>query len=258
MTAATLPAPGVADARDRRPSLGRLTLVELRKMVDTRAGFWLQLGVAAITVAAVVIVAIAGNDDDRRFAQLLSVALAPSAILLPIIGILLVSSEWTQRTALVSFALVPHRSRVLLAKGLASVAVAFAALAVGIAVAAVGTVLAGSGAQDVWGLSGGLLGQDVVALVLAMLGGVAFGAAFLASAPAIVCYFVLPIAFSAVASIHAIHDVARWLDPSDTTSNITDHLLSGNEWARLGTSQLLWLGLPLLIGAWRIAKGEVR
>ena len=25
------------------PSFGRLTLVELRKMVDTRAGFWLQL-----------------------------------------------------------------------------------------------------------------------------------------------------------------------------------------------------------------------
>ena len=38
------------------PSFGRLTLVELRKMVDTRAGFWLQLTVAVITLAAVVVI----------------------------------------------------------------------------------------------------------------------------------------------------------------------------------------------------------
>ena len=36
------------------PSFARLTLVELRKMVDTRAGFWLQLIVAVLTLAAVV------------------------------------------------------------------------------------------------------------------------------------------------------------------------------------------------------------
>ena len=31
-------------------SFPRLTLVELRKMVDTRAGFWLQLVVAVLTL----------------------------------------------------------------------------------------------------------------------------------------------------------------------------------------------------------------
>ena len=34
-----------------RPGLGRLVAVELRKMVDTRAGFWLQVATVAITVA---------------------------------------------------------------------------------------------------------------------------------------------------------------------------------------------------------------
>ena len=38
---------------------------------------------------------------------------------MPVVGILLVTSEWTQRTAMISFTLVPHRSRVLLAKLLA-------------------------------------------------------------------------------------------------------------------------------------------
>ena len=40
-----------AAGRDAQPRLGRLTLVELRKMTDTRAGFWLQLAVVALTVA---------------------------------------------------------------------------------------------------------------------------------------------------------------------------------------------------------------
>ena len=39
----------------RRP-FPRLTLVELRKMVDTRAGFWLQLAIAVLTLAIVIVV----------------------------------------------------------------------------------------------------------------------------------------------------------------------------------------------------------
>ena len=37
-------------------------------------------------------------------------------MLLPIVGILLVSSEWSQRTALITFTLVPQRMRVMSAK----------------------------------------------------------------------------------------------------------------------------------------------
>ena len=46
-------------------SFPRLTLVELRKMVDTRAGFWLQLIVAVITLAAIVILFCIVADDRR-------------------------------------------------------------------------------------------------------------------------------------------------------------------------------------------------
>src|SRR6185436_12580062 len=38
-----------------RPGLGRLVTVELRKMVDTRAGFWLQVAMVALTVAVVIV-----------------------------------------------------------------------------------------------------------------------------------------------------------------------------------------------------------
>ena len=37
-----------------RPSLARLTLVELRKMADTRAGFWLLATTGLLTVAVAV------------------------------------------------------------------------------------------------------------------------------------------------------------------------------------------------------------
>ena len=38
-----------------RPGLGRLVAVELRKMFNTRAGFWLQVATVAITVIAVIV-----------------------------------------------------------------------------------------------------------------------------------------------------------------------------------------------------------
>ena len=40
-----------------RPGHGRLVAVELRKTIDTRAGFWLQAATVALTVLAVSIVA---------------------------------------------------------------------------------------------------------------------------------------------------------------------------------------------------------
>ena len=43
-------------------------------------------------------------------------------VILPIIAILSVTSEWSQRTGLTTFTLVPHRGRVMLAKALAAVA----------------------------------------------------------------------------------------------------------------------------------------
>ena len=79
-------------------------------MVDTRSGFWLQLAVLALTVLVVVITLLAGHEDDCTFRNILCNALVPAGILLPVVGILLVSSEWSQRTALVSFALVPERA----------------------------------------------------------------------------------------------------------------------------------------------------
>jgi ABC-type transport system involved in multi-copper enzyme maturation permease subunit len=243
--------------RDKRPGLARLTKVELRKMVDTRSGFWLLLAVVGLTVLAVVITVLAGNDDDKVFHKIFSNALQPAGILLPVVGILLVSSEWSQRTALVSFALVPERARLIAAKLLAGIVLALAATAGALLIALVGAALASTDAPNAWSLPLGLFLQDIVYVVTAMIIGIGFGAALQSSAPAIVLYFALPIAFAALGSIHAIKGVIDWINSAEALEPLTTEVMSGHQWAQGLVALALWMGIPLAIGLWRLTQRDV-
>jgi ABC-2 type transport system permease protein len=256
MTTAALTAPALS-GRDAQPPLGRLVLVELRKMTDTRAGFWLQLAVVLLTLAIAGILVGFGESDDQSFEVMLAATMQPSVNLLPVIGILLVSSEWSQRTAQQTFTLVPRRPRVMAAKLLASLVVAAAAFAVSVLVALLATALAGSSAPDTWSLPAGQLAQMGLLFALAMVGGVAFGALLLASAPAIVAYFLAPTAWAALLSIPALEDLAPWLDGSRSFTAMTEHVLSATEWAHVATTMSLWVALPLALGIARIRRNEV-
>ena len=253
MTTAALSLPA---GRDERPGLARLTLVELRKMTDTRAGFWLLLVVLALTVLVVLAFAIWADEEVRDYESMLAIGLQPASILLPVVGILLVASEWSQRTAQITFALVPHRMRVVAAKLLAGIVLALAALVFAMLMAVIGTVVAG--ASDAWSIDAKIFGQLVFYVVTAMIGGIAFGALFLASAPAIVLYFVAPIAWSIVGSFSFFKGPAEWLDSSRTIGPMVEEVLSAGDWAKVGTTLLVWMVLPLAIGMWRISRGDPR
>ena len=201
-------------------SFPKLTLVELRKMVDTRAGFWLQLIVAVLTLAIVVLVCIFGETADFVFRDMFALAILPASILLPVIGILLVSSEWSQRTALITFTLVPKRLRVMSAKVAAGIVLGVGVLVISLIVASV-AVLAVDGA---WSMGFAVFGQICLLVVTGMLQGVAFGAAFMNSATAIVLYFVLPFVFTALAAIPAVEDVGRWVNLLETTTPLTEDI----------------------------------
>jgi ABC-2 type transport system permease protein len=258
MSTAVLPAPARMRGADERPGLGRLTLVELRKMTDTRAGFWLLLTTALLTVAVVVIAGIAMEEADRTLVNFVAIATAPLSILGPIVGILLVTSEWTQRTSLITFTLVPLRSRVLVAKLLAGVALALIGYQICLAAGLVATGIFGGDADGTWSLPAAVIGQNALSMTLAMLAGVGFGAVLLASAPAIVLFFVLPTAWGAIGSISALEGAARWLDQSRTMADMSERALSGTEWARVGTSVAVWVLLPIVIGFWRVKRNDVR
>ena len=245
-------------AREHRPSLVTLTRVELRKMYDTRAGFWLLLLCVLLALLVAGLTALLGDDDEHTLSNIFNGTSQVITLLLPIVGILLVTSEWSQRTAQVTFALVPQRGRVLAAKLVAGAALALVGFALALAVSVVGTAL-NPASEGAWSLPAGMLAQTAFYIVVSTLMGVAIGAAILLSAPAIVASFVLPIGFSVATNlIPGLDGAARWLDSGTTLPDLTDHIYSAHAWARVGTTLLLWLALPLAIGAWRFLRGEIR
>jgi ABC-2 type transport system permease protein len=247
----------VATGRDRRPGLSRLTKVELRKMVNTRSGFWLLIAVAALTIVAVFVTALFAHEDQRTLRHILSNGLQPAGILLPVVGILVVTSEWSQRTALVSFALVPNRTRLLAAKVLAGVLLALTATALALVLSVLGTAIASTDVQHVWSLPIGLLLQDFVYVVTAMVIGIGFGAALQTTAPAIVLYFVLPIAFAAIGSIHALTGVIHWINTAEALEPLTTEVMTGHQWAQGLVALALWIGLPLGVGIYRLTQRDL-
>jgi ABC-2 type transport system permease protein len=256
--ATTLTAPRTADVQ--RPSLGRLTRVELRKMFDTRAGFWLMLATLLATVGIVVVVYATGKPADQNLRQAFSATLFPTAVLLPVFGILSVTSEWSQRTSLTTFALTTLRERVVGAKLLACIVVAVGAVVVSLAIAALGNgvALMVSNIDASWSLSLSDVGDALVMQVLNVVMGAAFGMALLASAPAIVAYFLVPTIWAILADlIPGLTSVSRWLDLNQTMDPLSNFAMQGDDWARLAVSALVWLGVPLVVGLRRILRAEV-
>ena len=113
------------------------------------------------------------DTEDLIFRDAFALAILPGSILLPIVGILLVSSEWSQRTALITFTLVPKRMRVMSAKIAASLVLGAIVLVIALVVAVV--AIAAVGGE--WTMGFGVFGQIALLCVMAILTGVAFGAA---------------------------------------------------------------------------------
>src|SRR4051794_38351524 len=259
MSTTTLPIPTrlTSAGVNLGPSLGRLVAVELRKMINTRAGFWLQVATVALTVVVVIIRSLTGDIDDHTFAGVLNIAVRPAAFLLPVAGILLVTSEWSQRTGMITFTLVPQRSRVLGTKLIASVILALAVVAMSVTVTAAAVLVASPGVDGTWTHLAPLVGQSALYLTTGMVIGVAFGAILLASTPAIVVLSTLPVAWAALASLSYFDKVAPWLDTSRALDQLPHEVLNGTQWAHAATALALWMLLPLAIGTWRITRREV-
>jgi ABC-2 type transport system permease protein len=254
-------APPLADGRaPARPTLAVLTWVELRKMVDTRSGRWLLIVTAFLDLALVVTTLIWGHGSDTGLASLFVIAALPPTVVLPILGVLIVTAEWSQRTALTTFLLVPLRSRVLLAKLGATLAFSLLATVLALVVGGVGTAAGAvlDRGDAGWSVSLALVGYAVLNLLLGGVMGVAFGMALLSSPLAIVALLGLPLAWSVVGGlVPALHGPARWLDINETTSPLLENTMTGPAWAHLATSVLVWVAVPLAVGWWRVLRDEL-
>ena len=243
---------------EQRPGVGRLIAVELRKMVNTRSGFWVPIAVAALTALVSIIAASNHGGLDGTFRHVLHAASIPGAYLLPVMGVLLVCSEYSQRTTLTTYTLVPSRWRVLGAKLGASLIVSTVALVACLLFTVVCASAFGHHPGGTGGLSWQIIAQSWLFLASGMVMGMAFGAAILVSAPAIVAYLLLPVVWNGLASnISWLATPARWLDSGSTLGPLTTQSLSGTQWAHAAATFALWIGVPLVIGLSRIGRGDL-
>ncbi|GAA1788642.1 hypothetical protein GCM10009682_08400 [Luedemannella flava] len=236
------------------PSLARLTVVELRKLVDTRSGRWLLITIGVLAAALVTLQLVFGGSGDRTFAAAFLVSVLPIALLLPVLGILLVTSEWSQRTALTTFTLVPRRHRVALAKVVAATLAGVASVPVSVVVATVATLASGGE----WTFRAELLWYTALAQIIGVLMGVGFGMVLLNSPLAIVVYLILPTVWTILgATIRSLREAAAWLDTGVTTMALFEPGMTGGDWAKLGVSVAVWVALPLAAGLVRVTTREV-
>lgn len=253
-----------ARAASARIPLTRIVGVELRKMFDTRSGFWLMMSIAITSILATAAVIVFAPEEQLTFGTFSGAIGIPMTIILPMIGILAVTSEWTQRSGLATFTLVPQRSRVLTAKFLAAIVVGIAAMLVALAVGALGT-LAGSvitGHDPVWDATVSGFFLIVLGSVLGMLFGFMLGVLIRSSAGAIVAYFVYTLVLPSVLGLLAssqewFADLQPWVDYGYAQRPLFSGSMTGEQWQQLATSGSLWFLLPLAIGLVAVRRAEI-
>ncbi|MBF4160373.1 ABC transporter permease [Nocardioides acrostichi] len=263
--------PGVGDVYSDRPApstigFDRVVGVELRKMFDTRSGWWLMAAVVILSVLASGAVMLWGSDAGVHYSDFGQAVGIPMAVILPVIAILSVTSEWSQRTGLATFTLVPHRGRVIAAKLVDVVAVGVLGMLVAFAIGALGTVLAGAahGVTPTWDVGLDQFASIIVGNVLGVLVGFTIGVLLRNSAGALVTYLVYAyvlagVTFALAAAQTWFADLEPWIDFNLTQGNLfTGFPDTGEAWAQLGVSGLIWLVLPLAFGLVRVGRAEVK
>ncbi len=237
-------------------AFGALLRAEIRKTIAVRAARWLLALTVVLAVAAEAIPLVFTHDvSQTRGSYLLWSALGVSR-LLPVVLMMAMTAEWSQRTAMTTFTLEPRRGRVLAAKTVAGLGIA-AALGVFAFVVAEVTVLAASSAghhiTSAWDWP--QLAGFAVFIVLTSAIGIAIGAALHHTAAAIVSYFALAAAFS-ILMVPALQRVGAWINTAQTFGWVVAGQWRGHG-AQIASSAALWIALPMAIGTVRTLRRDV-
>ena len=244
----------------------RLVTIELRKMFNTRSGFWLLVSIGVLSVVATGAVLVFAPDSEIAYENFAAAIGFPMSVILPMIAVLGVTSEWSQRSGLTTFTLVPSRGRIIWAKAFATFVVGVVSMAVAFAVGAVGNLLGSTvmGLDAVWDVSLAAAAQIVLGNLVGMAIGFTLGVVLRNSAAAIVGYFVVSLVLPGVLALLAqvrswFADLQPWIDWNTTQvalfENETD---TAREWAMLASTTGIWIALPLVIGLLFLRRSEVK
>ena len=270
MTATTI-SPDTTAAVPARPAVrtiptARLIKSELRKMFNTRSGFWMLISIGLLSVLATCAVIIFAPDDDVTYESFATAIGFPMSVILPMIAILGVTSEWSQRSGLTTFTLVPSRGRVIGAKAFATFVVGVVSMAVAFADGAVGNLLGSTtmGLDTVGDVSLAAAAQILLGNLVGMAIGFTLGVVLRNSAAAIVGYFVVSLVLPGILALLAqvrswFADLQPWIDWNYTQvalfENDTD---TAREWAMLASTTGIWIALPRVIGLLFLRRSEVK
>ena len=274
MSTATSHTPAHVDAVTARPGgsatpapipLLRIVGVELRKSFDTRAGKWLLASIGLVAVLTTGMVIAFAPQQQLTYSTFTMAISYPMTVILPLIAILSVTAEWSQRSGLTTFTLVPHRGRVILAKAIGLVTVTALAVPVAFAVGALGN-LAGSamhGTDAVWDQSGSDVLYFFLANTLLLLAGFMLGVLIRASTGAIVTYFIYAFVAPTLLTFLALsqdwfRNLQPWVDPNYSQDALFNGGFGAEQWAQLGVTSAVWLVLPLAVGVVTLLRSEVK
>jgi hypothetical protein len=234
----------------------RLLRIEWRKSADTRAARWMLVVIAVLVAGATAVPLLLPAEFDQAWPGYLAPAALVLALLLPVVSILTLTSEWGQRSVLVTFTQEPRRVRVVAAKVLSGIVLSLLGSAYALAVAAGALALSdGLGRQVTWHLPWRYLIGLVAFVLLNSLLGMAFGALLLNTPAAIVLFFVLPTVWTLI-SYGWLEKAGRWLDTAQTFRYVLEADWRGHGGPILASIGF-WIVLPLALGALRTARREV-
>ncbi|TFD63200.1 hypothetical protein E3T39_00365 [Cryobacterium suzukii] len=236
----------------------RLIDVETRKFFDTLVGQ--MLTVVTIVLAIGIMTGFAWFMEPT-VQGVIMISGAVLSILLPAMGILAVTSEWSHGTASTTFALEPRRVRIVAAKLFPPViATALTcAVLVGVAFVIIGAVAAARGVAADWTFDPAATAGWFVVNVILVLSGVALGTLILNAPAAIIFVVTSAMAWSLIAvSSTTGAAIASWLDIGTTTTALLDGRATVDDLERIAISITVWVLLPLIVGAVRVVRREVR
>lgn len=243
----------------------RILQVELRKLFATNANRALMTAIFFIAVLGAVLSysmhSVFLEMGENWYINVFMVNAVPIILLQPLV-ILMVTTEWSTRSAMTTFTLEPRRHLVIAAKAITitvtSVVVWALSLGLGAATYAVGT--ATHGTEAAWSISATTVAGDLGAQLLMTLSSFAL-ALLIHNAPATI---VLVLALPSVIGMSVLlpewaQQILVWINLSENL-NITlldaTGAATGQHWAQLAVSVTVWIIAPAVVGTWRTLRRE--
>ena len=234
----------------------RLLRVEWRKSIDTRAARWLLAAIALLTAGAAMIPLFLPQQMQQGWPSYLGMTALVLALLLPLVSIMTLTSEWGQRSVLVTFTQEPRRHRVVAAKVLSGLALALLGAVFAFAISAAAMAVSDTlGRSVAWSMDWKYITGFALFVIVNSLMGMAFGALLLNTPAAIVLFLVLPTLWTLL-SFGWLEDLGRWLDTAQTYRYILESDWDGHTGPIL-VSLAVWVALPLALGTVRTLRREV-